>query len=211
MALLIAPLFTAGIAIGGIQNANAGEEEENGVDISCEFTEGTGTAEVTLSLGEESGTINKSIRCEEIDYLDPEEIISVSPAGVLECTNSVPIGTIIPSFSGLIISGATATWIETIILSSDPGVASFDCVIKFVVETESGDARIALFQTVTINFVPRSLPIGGTVGSMDTVSLLVAGAQANMGLWSLALVGMVAAGAAITYKLKSNKTNKETL
>jgi len=51
-------------------------------------------------------------------------------------------------------------------------------------------------------------PIGGTVGSMDTVSLLVAGAQANMGLWSLALVGMVAAGAAITYKLKSKKTEQ---
>jgi len=53
-------------------------------------------------------------------------------------------------------------------------------------------------------------PIGGTVGSMSTTSLLVAGAQANMGLWSLALVGMVAAGAAITYKIKSKKTNKET-
>jgi len=51
-------------------------------------------------------------------------------------------------------------------------------------------------------------PIGGTVGSMGTVSLLVAGAQANMGLWSLALVGMVAAGAAITYKLKSKKTEQ---
>ena len=55
-----------------------------------------------------------------------------------------------------------------------------------------------------------SQPIGGTVGSMSTTSLLVAGAQANMGLWSLALVGMVAAGAAITYKLKSKKTDKET-
>jgi len=53
-----------------------------------------------------------------------------------------------------------------------------------------------------------SIPIGGTVGSMDTVSLLVAGAQANMGWWSLALVGMVAAGAAITYKLKSKKTKE---
>jgi len=53
-----------------------------------------------------------------------------------------------------------------------------------------------------------SQPIGGTVGSMSTTSLLVAGAQANMGLWSLALVGMVAAGAAITYKLKSKKTNE---
>jgi len=53
-----------------------------------------------------------------------------------------------------------------------------------------------------------SQPIGGTVGSMDTVSLLVAGAQANMGLWSLALVGIVGAGAAITYKIKSKKTEK---
>ena len=53
-----------------------------------------------------------------------------------------------------------------------------------------------------------SQPIGGTVGSMDTVSLLVAGAQANMGLWSLALVGIVGAGAAITYKLKSKKTEQ---
>ena len=54
-------------------------------------------------------------------------------------------------------------------------------------------------------------PIGGTVGSMSTMSLLVAGAQGSMGWWSLALVGMVAAGAVITYKLKSNKTDKETL
>jgi hypothetical protein len=47
------------------------------------------------------------------------------------------------------------------------------------------------------------LPIGGTVGSMSTTSLLVAGAQSNMGLWSLALVGIVGAAAAITYKVKS--------
>jgi len=53
-----------------------------------------------------------------------------------------------------------------------------------------------------------SQPIGGTVGSLDTATLLVAGAQANMGLWSLALVGMVAAGAAIIYKTKSKKTEK---
>ena len=53
-----------------------------------------------------------------------------------------------------------------------------------------------------------SQPIGGTVGSMSTTSLLVAGAQANLGLWSLALVGIVGAGAAITYKLKSKKTEQ---
>ena len=55
---------------------------------------------------------------------------------------------------------------------------------------------------------PGDRPIGGTVGSLDTATLLVAGAQANMGLWSLALVGIVAAGAAITYKLKSKKTEQ---
>jgi len=43
------------------------------------------------------------------------------------------------------------------------------------------------------------------------MSLLVAGAQANMGLWSLALVGVVAAGVVIAYKAKTNKTYKETL
>jgi len=51
-------------------------------------------------------------------------------------------------------------------------------------------------------------PIGGTVGSLDTATLLVAGAQANMGLWSLALVGLVGAGAAIIYKTKSKKTEQ---
>ena len=51
-------------------------------------------------------------------------------------------------------------------------------------------------------------PIGGTVGSLDTATLLVAGAQSNMGLWSLALVGIVGAGVAITYKIKSKKTEQ---
>jgi len=58
------------------------------------------------------------------------------------------------------------------------------------------------------NSFDRFCPIGGTVGSMSTTSLLVAGAQANMGLWSLALVGIVGAAAAITYKLKSKKTEQ---
>jgi len=54
----------------------------------------------------------------------------------------------------------------------------------------------------------QNRPIGGTSFPVSTTALLVAGAQANMGLLSLALVGMVAAGAAITYKLKSKKTEK---
>ena len=55
-----------------------------------------------------------------------------------------------------------------------------------------------------------SQPIGGTVGSIGTVSLLVAGAQANMGWGIIALVGAVV-GVGIVYKAKTNKTDKETL
>ena len=51
-------------------------------------------------------------------------------------------------------------------------------------------------------------PIGGTSFPVSTTSLLVAGAQANMGLLSFALVGMVGAGAAIIYKTKSKKTEQ---
>jgi len=51
-------------------------------------------------------------------------------------------------------------------------------------------------------------PVGGTSVPVSTTSLLVAGAQANMGLWSLALVGTVATGAAVIYKKKSNKTEQ---
>ena len=58
---------------------------------------------------------------------------------------------------------------------------------------------------------PISIMIGGTVGSMDTTSLIIAGAQANMGWWSIAMIGAVAIGAGIVFKVKSNKTNKETL
>jgi len=42
-------------------------------------------------------------------------------------------------------------------------------------------------------------------------SLIIAGAQANMGWWSIAMIGAVAIGAGIVFKVKSNKTNKETL
>jgi len=50
--------------------------------------------------------------------------------------------------------------------------------------------------------------IGGIAFPVSTTTLLVAGAQANMGLLSLALVGIVGAGAAIIYKTKSKKTEQ---
>ena len=52
-----------------------------------------------------------------------------------------------------------------------------------------------------------SQPIGGTVGSMSTTSLLVAGAQANTGWGIIALVGAVAV-VGIAYKAKSKKTEQ---
>jgi len=89
-------------------------------------------------------------------------------------------------------------------LFSDFGGVDLEDVKKIEVDLQgvaSGDYAIDLIG------IPQTR-IGGTFGSMDTATLLVAGAQANMGLWSLALVGAVAAGAAITYKLKSNKTKQ---
>jgi len=74
--------------------------------------------------------------------------------------------------------------------------------IEVIVEgVASGDYDIELIG------IPQR-QVGGTVGSMDSVTLLVAGAQGNMGMWGLALFGVVAAGAAITYKVKSNKTEQ---
>ena len=80
----------------------------------------------------------------------------------------------------------------------------FDSVKMIMVELPSGPAGDFIIDLIA---VPQTR-VGGTVGSMSTTSLLVAGAQANMGLWSLALVGVVATGAAIIYKKKSNKTEQ---
>jgi len=77
-------------------------------------------------------------------------------------------------------------------------------IIKITIDSES---ETMADYTIDLIGVPQTR-IGGTVGSMNTATLLVAGAQANMGLWSLALVGVVAAGAAIIYKTKSKKTEQ---
>ncbi len=83
----------------------------------------------------------------------------------------------------------------------DVDFENIDSIMVLLKGVKSGDYSINLIG------IPQTR-IGGTVGSMSTATLLVAGAQDNMGLWSLALVGAVAAGAAITYKLKSNKTKQ---
>jgi hypothetical protein len=74
----------------------------------------------------------------------------------------------------------------------------------------SSDGTQTNFDLVSLDATSINLPIGGTVGSMGTVSLLVAGAQVNMGWWIIAVVGTFV-GVGIAYKVKTNKTNKETL
>jgi len=143
------------LAIGSVsaQQAFAGDP----IGFSCEFTSGTGTATVTLIPTEESEDINKSVECVlEDNGTDPVDVEGVLLSGINSCTNSVPISTITPSFSGL-STGATATWIETITLNSDPGVASFDCEIRFLVDVVDKQNDTFLFQTVTINFVPLDI------------------------------------------------------
>jgi len=66
---------------------------------------------------------------------------------------------------------------------------------------DSGDYRIDYID------IPQR-KVGGMVGSMDSATLMVAGAQSSMGLWGLALVGVVAIGAGITYKVKSKKSEQ---
>ncbi len=108
------------------------------------------------------------------------------------------------NFSNFNVTSDIITFDETIINGGD--TSKEHCELEIVVFGQQ-EEFVVVFQELWIN-VPESIPIGGTVGSMDTVSLLVAGAQGNMGWWSLALVGIVGAGAAITYKLKSKKTEK---
>ena len=80
------------------------------------------------------------------------------------------------------------------------------CIVVFQVKNLLDETELVT-QQLWIN-VPEDKPIGGTSFPVSTTSLLVAGFQANMGLWSLALVGIVGAGAAIIYKTKSKKTKQ---
>ncbi len=106
-------------------------------------------------------------------------------------------------------SGGTPCTITEIIDSTGDGVGN-PLDEPFDVATDSS-GNVFVTGRVSDNAfkIIKDKPIGGTVGSMSTTSLLVAGAQANIGLWSLALVGIVGAGAAIIYKTKSNKTKEE--
>jgi len=83
----------------------------------------------------------------------------------------------------------------------DIDMEKIDRVMLMINGSLDGDYKIDLIG------VPQ-MRVGGMVGSMSTASLLVAGAQADMGLWGIALVGVVGTSAAIIYKTKSNKSEQ---
>ena len=106
------------------------------------------------------------------------------------------------NFSNLIVNGNILTFDETIINGGD--TSEEHCELEIAVFGQQGEV-VSVFQELWIN-VPEDIPIGGTSFPVSTTTLLVAGFQANMGLWSLALVGIVGAAAAITV-LQSKLTN----
>jgi len=149
MALVIAPLFTAGIAVGGIQNADAGVN-------SCLIS---GDTTLTLSVGEESDFIFKDIFCRDGDFNDLD-INDVTLEGVVFCTQSVPESAITPSFDFLFILGHLAFWEETITLESDPGVESFGCFIEFKVDVVEGpDEFLLQFVSINLRIIEISIDI----------------------------------------------------
>jgi len=129
-------------------------------------------------------------------------VLSVSESGTtlfIDCDASLNLFT--PGFmtgTSNITNHGTFTSVENFTISGTSTLFNSGTLSNIV----EGTGSIEQISTICTQ------PIGGTVGSMSTTSLLVAGAQANMGLWSLALVGMVGAAAAITYKLKSKKTEQ---
>ena len=182
MALLIAPLFTAGIALGGIQNAYAGVENPEISVLKAPHS-------IIFIVGE---TIPVSALVTNTgDVVLTNVLVVDDKAGVLSCV-----------FVTLDLNDQ----IEC--TGSFTAVSSGTNIVTATGDSPIGDPVEATDSQPFVVEDPPSGLIGGTVGSMSTTSLLVAGAQANMGLWSLALVGMVGAGAAITYKLKSKKTEQ---
>ena len=148
---------------------------------------------VDMQIGEnEKVLIPKTIEC--------DSVINVLVIGDDTCEINNPLG-----FSDLSGLGTNTITFDEIVENAG-NLNEEHCTIKWNVF--GALASVEVTQELWFNMVPENQPIGGTSFPVSTTTLLVAGAQANMGLLSLALVGMVAAGAAIIYKTKSKKTEQ---
>ena len=147
---------------------------------------------VDMQIGEnEKVLIPKTIEC--------DSLITGLTIGGDTCEINDPLG--FSDLSG--ISTNTITFNE--IVENAGNLNEEHCTVTWDVLGNLG-SNVEVTQELWFNV--NLQPIGGTSIPVSTTSLLVAGAQANMGLMSLALVGIVGAAAAITYKLKSKKTEQ---
>jgi len=148
------------------------------------------SANVEISEKDGSGFVDKKITCNH-------DIIDISGAPPNTCIN----------YDVVLIDGLlTGNMLEFVEQVTNSGPLEPEhCEVEWLVETFGGSEFLTQELWIT---VPQNQPIGGTSFPVSTTSLLVAGAQANMGLLSLALVGIVGAGAAIIYKTKSKKTEQ---
>jgi hypothetical protein len=150
--------------------------------LNCEITLNQ-SINVEIEAFETSEEITKEIQCNN----DINQAAIYDPGCELNQLNAL----------GAVFLGTDLSLTETFLNQGDTSPDHCEMMIEM---TDVYGQTDTVFQDIWINM---NQPIGGTVGSMSTTSLLVAGAQANMGLWSLALVGVVGAAAAITYKVKS--------
>jgi len=112
----------------------------------------------------------------------------------------IPLESDVTYWFGIHTGGGFSIWVSTTTVTGNISCSLSSADLSFV-----GCGFFDLWFQLTGD---TNQPIGGTSIPVSTTTLLVAGVQANMGLWSLALVGMVAAGAAIIYKTKSKKTEQ---
>ncbi len=132
----------------------------------------------TLSVGSQSGSL----------FIDCSGSLTVAQGG---------------STFGIITNHGIFTVISGFYTIFGPGIFSNSGMFTNVNTAEGG----AIQQITSICPV-----IGGTLVPVDTLSLIVAGTQANIqaniGWLSLAIVGIIAAGAGIALKKRSEKNNE---
>ncbi len=130
------------------------------------------------------------------------DIVTESGTLFIDCSGSLTVAQGGSTF-GIITNHGIFTVISGFYTIFGPGIFSNSGMFTNVNTAEGG----AIQQITSICPV-----IGGTLVPVDTLSLLVAGTQANIqaniGWLSLAIVGIIAAGAGIALKKRSEKNNE---
>ncbi len=133
--------------------------------------------------------------------IETEGLVPGSMLVWFDLEEPIPLESDVTYWFGISTGGFSNGWFSTTAVTGNPSCSLFKDDLSLA---DCGPFDLWFQLTGSLD----NIPIGGTSFPVSTTTLLVAGVQANMGLWSLALVGMVAAGAAIIYKTKSKKTEQ---